>query len=409
MIHFLRNFIKKIFLFKLRNSLFVILFLFLIFVFSSFIVAISGSWVEDSYSMDPSCNGFFHVICAEKNTAQYDTINKLIPYSEDDSVNFPFCAITQSSDLSTRGFRAVEVNSLDDLKQSTLLAKEFPNSISYDGASPFHYDENCNGDEMFEKKLDGSLDLSTYIENGVSYDVFYDESLLNDNIDNFDIIGCDSCGAIFSGTVRNSESNEVVKDVNVTLYFKNSKGTFKPYLSFISNENGYFSSINSPRTIVTYFRTVENVVLVPRTKYLVVAKNKGFEDFISENAILAEGNEIFDISLKPFGGCNNDCTYLGSNLCRAECDGINGCNFPVVDGISFSDKLNLWPKTVAYYFKSNGVDYKIQNCEDLSYSQINNEYFENEITCPDGKSVWNTEKLVKYQGQLVKMKVTYCK
>lgn len=396
----------------------ILLLVVLIFTLSSFVYA-SGMWVPVPMSGDVSCNQNFHVMCSEDGI-NYDAGGKVPPYSNDPSDTNMFCAIHDDGGTVGFGFingSAYGIFTVEDLKNSSLLINEKNNPWSYDGipANARHFDENCNGDELFEQNanpLNRSLILSRYIENGVAYDVEYRA----ENIDNFDIIALNQSdetllnfGSYIIGTFIDSNSNLPIPDVNATLYFKNEKGTNIPYLSYISNSTGSFTTLN-PRDIETYYRNYSDVRMIPKTSYIIVTKHPLYEDLVVEvNLNAPRPDEKF--YLQPYGVCESDCTFEGGNICQKECQGINGCFFDntVLDSSIVADALDSLPVNSDTIFDYGLKSYSATTCTGVVSEIISDSAVSSSSSCPPDKSAWRSEHLVLRDGKVAKMVVTYCR
>ena len=399
-----------------------------LFLLSFFILPVSfaGTWVPVSVSIDPFCSQQLHVMCSEQGLIGYDPATGLIPYSDREGSDrtFLFCAI---SDIGgTQGFRLINgtehgISSFTDLKRSGLLVSPNPNAVNYGGDFAQHFDENCNADEVFFRNPGGSLDFTRYIENGVVYDVLFKESNVND----FDIIAVKkntstinatfenlvNLGSFLSGTFIDTNNNVVIQDVNVTLYFKNQRGSSIPYMSFKTNDFGFFTT-NTPRTITTYFATYEDVSLIPKTTYIMIAKHPLYEDLIVE-IDLSTPKPAQTFHMTPFGVCQSDCTFEGSNLCRSECHGINGCSFGNIDGNTavVIDALHLVPKGTVKLLSHESKHYRVDACigDPVETTTIPVETTDSISSCPEGKSAWKTERLVTKDGEVVRLVLTVCR
>lgn len=409
------------------NKLLIIMSIILLAIPSGF----AGTWIESEASVDAYCSALAHVMCSEysDDSAEYDVLEGWIPYHENDVLANDFCAISYDDVSEKWSFGFISANNLSDLKTSGYFL-ENPGQNYVDGVTK-NWDENCNADEIFARLPNNKLDYSRYNESGVVYSVQKRELISSpgdySNVDDFDIIttDCDSCGANIQGQVTSRVENDfgeypTLSNVTVTLYFKNSQADFTPYLTFKTDSDGRYSSKTANRSIVTYFRTYENISKIPKTNYVLIAKSPFYEDYIAEVPVFSPDTE-FDFSMQPYGVCEPDCTYEGSNLCRKECDGRNGCEFPVMgDTDSLAEVLNLLPRGTKYlfnyssskYLDGDDLIYEVDVCEDDSIIRKSEDFkieTKQVIECPEGKSSWTSERLVKYEGQVVKMLVTYCK
>jgi hypothetical protein len=406
-----------------------VLVLFVLMILMLPIVFAASTWSEPSVSTSSNCAGYSHVMCAElgENYSPGPGNLGLIPYSNESGAfkTYDFCAITYES--GSYGFKIITgspevLGNISALKNSSLLGNEFMNPISYDFEAPRHYDENCNADEMFERDVNGRLDLSRYIENGVVYDVSVKVSSSMSNLDYFDLIGLSSTksllnlGTSINGSITDSQTGAIISGVNVTLYFKNQAGSLQPYLSFISDESGIYDSLESSRTIVTYYRTYTDVSRIPLTDYIVVAQHPQYETFTSQAVgVLAPLN--FDFKMQPFSICQPDCTYQTDSTCHSVCDGINGCALPTLSfdsTYSLASKIDGLTKGFEYSFVYDGSEdayvntmYGAVACE-ADPVPISTSSIEGNSQCGPSQNTWKTERVVNLRGQLVRMFITYC-
>jgi hypothetical protein len=381
----------------------------------------AGTWIEPPIVSSADCNGAAHVMCAEYgNTSVYDPVTKTTPYaSRETNKSNHFCMIVQD-DGGIPYFELVNgstygLTSLSGIKNWTAsfdgvrLATESNIARTYDGVTA-HFDENCNADEMFTvREGNGLLDLGYYEENGVLYRI--DET--SSTIDDFDLVGTDTSGELLDlgtmvfGSIINSQTGLAVEDVNITFYFDNPDGITKPFFSISSNDLGYYSTLDFQRDIQTYHALYENVSRIPITSYVIVLKHPEFNDkTIVLDTSISPIEQNFEID--PYGVCESDCTYQGSSICRSDCAGINGCNFyELPGGYSLADEMNLIPKTSLVSFSYDSQEYSAYACEGQAFLKEATVLAESS-SCPTGTNAWKTERVVRFNGQVAKMIVTYC-
>lgn len=375
----------------------------------------AGSWGPITPSLDPYCSQEFHVMCAENNSVSYNPGTGLIPYSNSPTTRtYQYCVIANIS--GSIGFAFVDgvsegISNYTDLKGHDILIQENNASVDYGFGVDEYFDENCNGDELFIRAGDQSLDLSRYTENNKTFDVLDDPS----NIDDFDILAEDGSGNLLgygsylAGTLIDENSGTPVANVNVTVYFKNERGTLQPYLTYLTDSSGEFRT-DSPRDIETNFKTYFDVQLIPKTEYLVVTQHPLYEDLVVELDLHTPISR--DFYLSPYGICESDCTFEGSNLCRQECHGINSCAFsslPNGDWSSVASAMHLQPINTQQYFTINSTYYQAQSCTGaVTEVPPGSGVGSGESSCPPGKSAWKSERLVTKDGEIVKLIVTIC-
>ncbi|MFT4326826.1 MAG: carboxypeptidase-like regulatory domain-containing protein [Candidatus Woesearchaeota archaeon] len=405
-------------------SVFLVLF---VVIFATGVLA-SGVWVEPSFSGHPSCNAQNHVMCSEYST----NLNFYNPHPDFRNISytnlstdrtFQFCAIVDNPDgachfdMINGSHPDNNIFSLADLKNWSGLCGQNTLPLNLDGVGPMYYDMNCNGDELFEMGPYGRLDTTRYIENGVTFDVWPRQS----NIAYFDIISKiddNNIGGIIQGTVT-SVSGVPIENANVTLFFKNTRGTFIPYRSFLTDENGFYSTFVNTN-ITTYFSTY-NTSTIPLTDYILTVRHPEFLEFSGDvplgvpvDGTLYPGLRTYNVTLDPVNVCQPDCTFIGSNICRQECDGINDCSFRTIVGtdISLAPYLHgvLRGSVITREIEVSGVNntYTIEACEGpalLSDSLID---AQQGPTCPEDQELWRTERIVRLNGQIRRMVVTLC-
>jgi hypothetical protein len=404
-------------------------FILVVLILTSISFTFAGVWTEPSVSSNATCAGFSHTMCAEFGPNYVPGIGNagLIPYSNESGVNKTgtYCAITYDSGASTYGFNVINdtsIQNVSDLKASDVLGDEIHFQVIYDFVDARHYDENCNADEMFGLNGDGTLNFSKYIENGVTYDVSINELAIFENLDTFDLIATDEnnslldLGTYVYGDVIDTQTGLPVGGANITLYFKNPLGTLVPYLSFISNEDGTYTTLTISRNITSYFGTYVNVTRIPITDYIVVTQHPGYETSTKE--LISVGSPAYyTIELDPFSICQPDCTYQTDSTCHATCNGINGCEFPTLpvdppyNLVSTIDGLT---KGFEYEFiyvgpdlLNNGSSYVGVACEKIP-DPVDSSSFEGNSQCGPDQNTWKTERIVNLQGKLVRMFITYC-
>ena len=372
----------------MNRSLFYLVFV----VLFSFSVFASGLWIQVPPPSISTCSGYAYVMCSE-NDSNYNYINHLIPYHENNSVTEKFCGIHDISN--GRKLEFIDASSLSDLKSKT--SSEICGPSAYDGFSEY-WDENCNGDELFGKTNSGSLDLTSYIENGNTFEVEFDDS----NIDNFDIVS--GCGGKVRGKVTDCKTGEAITDVNISFRFYNSLG--EEYFSLNSDISGNFDSSMFLRDIQTNFKNYRNIDAIPKTKYLVVATHTNYLTN-SLDLVLDEDIETLNFCLDPVENCNDDCTFVDGDVCKEVCDGINGCSFGTFpDGYSTKFLLDGLLANLHQTLSYNGDSYTGYACEGNFVKSTRSNY--NSVTCDNGKSMWTSTRIVDYNGQRVRMIVTYC-
>jgi hypothetical protein len=391
----------------------------------------AGIWVEPSVSANSSCAGFSHTMCAEFGPSYVPGIGNdgLISYSNESGAfkTDEYCAITYDPSGGAYGFTVINgstenIDNISDLKSSSLLGDEVKISVIYDNVTARHYDENCNADEMFERSVDNTLNLSRYIENNVTYDVAINPFAEFENLDTFDLLARNGTGELLdlgtymNGTAIDTQTNLPVSGVNITLYFSNPYGTLIPYISFISDAEGKFNTLFVSRNITSYFGTYEEVSRIPITSYIVVAQHPGYETSTTE--VITTGSPAsFTINLDPFSICQPDCTYQTDSTCHATCNGINDCGFPVLEFDTSYDLVGIINGRTSgseYGFvyngsklAYNGTAYAGVACEPMPVP-ISSSSFEGNSKCGPDQNTWKTERIVNLKGKLVRMFITYC-
>ena len=96
--------------------------------------------------------------------------------------------------------------------------------------------------------------------------------------------------------------------------------------------------------------------------------------------------------------CNPDCTKTYTNLCYAECEGINGCDF--FDGTSMA----LCNQKAKYVIMGYDEDNIVECCEGIPKSNIPSA--EPQVEFDDADLVVRITKPVLYRGKLVQMVIT---
>ena len=400
----------------------VVLFLILdVFVYSI------GTWVELPISVDDNCTANSFVMCSEmgKNYVP-DTFRSadggVIPYhNESTDKTQLFCAIFDDGDGA--GFKVLNgsyegIFNYTQLKTYSNISEENVNNVTYEGEVERHYDENCDADEIFPRLSDGRLDLTKYIENGVTYDILNQSNFAN--LDNFDIIaktsGGNSVGGIMGGTVRDKYGP--LENANVTIYFVSSTGVFIPYRTYLTSSDGSFTTFNDVE-LKTYFRTVITN-RIPLTKYLIIVEKKGYNEFKEEVVLGIDGESPFkqdlDIFMSQVDDCKSDCTYRGDSLhlCRKECHGRKGCYFKRIseteNGSVAADVLDKHPITdSSIEISVSGNWYKVRPCDGEWYPILPPTSRKASSSCPEGQESWKTTKIVKLNGKIVRMVLTLCR
>lgn len=374
-----------------------------VFVFN-FASAIGGTWVELDAIGDEGCNVFQHVMCSEYSSdlSQYNPITKLIPYNTltSDKSN-KFCVIKLNAGVRGAGFGYIQnYSTLTEVKDNRVILADLQcTPVSYGGPVQ-HYDEQCMADEFFPNRHpNGSLDLRTYVENGKEYRVQYTQG----NVDNFNVIS-GQCGTYIWGSVVDDETNLPVYNASVTLFFKSDAGVSE-YFTFYTDIYGRYETLLE-RDITTYYGTYENVSLIPITTYIIAVKHPLYQDDVSDAQAVYEPLE-HNVRLKKGTVCSPECTYVGGSICRQECEGINGCQFPRMDGVNLSTLLHGVPKNNLFTFTYNETNYGVNACIGDVF-EIQDTPIGAQATCEPGTNVWKTTRLVRLNGQLVRMILTVC-
>ena len=159
---------------------------------------------------------------------------------------------------------------------------------------------------------------------------------------------------------------------------------------------------------------------IPLTTYTIIVKHPSYHDVIVDVELGVNGTPEFreyNINMTPIDYCQNDCTFIGDSnqLCRKECNGINGCQFKNISSLHDSNYaanlLHLVPKKPAGQYIEISVDgsrYKVNPCEGDWYYLTADDKKTVSSQCPDGKEAWKVTQPVKLNGKIVRMVLTIC-
>ena len=119
----------------------------------------------------------------------------------------------------------------------------------------------------------------------------------------------DSCRAFINGTVRD-DTGTPLPNTTITISGTNVDGDTVMFTT-VTDINGDYAQI-----------------VILNISYDVIAVIAGFETGFEWDAI-PNGTEVLviDFFLNPASGCEDDCTSPGSDICRPECQGVNGCMY----------------------------------------------------------------------------------
>jgi len=258
-------------------------------------------------------------------------------------------------------------------------------------------DNNCDGqiDEGCDDDNDNFCDVNSVII-GIPLtctaggnDCNDDDALINpaateictDAIDNDcnALIDCQDldCDATLQGTITDISSGSVLDSANVDV---KDEGLTQ-IAEAISDGNGDYSTIVSCGTRNLF---VSRSDYVPQTRPGVIIEPRSIQ---TENFALIFGQI-----------CEDDCTFTGDNIVRAECDGSNGCNF-------FDDTTKAaCDLSQPGWIREISETQEVECAEGAPGDKVD---VEATVTCEKGNLIKLT-KVVNYQGELVKLVIVTC-
>ena len=172
-----------------------------------------------------------------------------------------------------------------------------------------------------------------------------------------------------------------LKDATRTQLFRNASGT-------------YFSSC--PDNLSDTACCFENQCVYGGQCFDRGQKADVDNDGIIETCVTqSPGSWIEEIS----SSCKPDCTTSDSSLCQSSCNGINNCNFH--DNASLSICNNVQNGWVRDY----NLTHQITCCSGIPEQKIE---LSADVSCPFAQHLYQFTRIVRYNGNPVKMIVTVC-